>query len=100
MCWPKVFLGEVPEEVSEWRTAPSFVGSSDVFANPEPGQCANCENQRDLEVEGTVFLNSMLVRSPLESYGAHVVVPHLTHHLDWRVLWVSRRRPNVKVRRE
>ncbi|KAK7036243.1 tyrosinase [Favolaschia claudopus] len=82
----ELFLGSVPEDPRHWRTSPHFVGAHHVFANSVPERCANCRNNRDVEVEGFVHLNDGIIEhSGLDSLEPEVVVPYLTHNLHWRV---------------
>jgi tyrosinase len=81
-----IFLGQVPNDPSQWRTAPTFVGSHHAFVNSAASQCDNCREQADLVVEGFVHLNSAIAeRSGLSSFDPSVVVPYLTQNLHWRI---------------
>ena len=80
-----IFLGPVPEEASEWRGAETLVGSVEVFATIRVDRCANCRGHTDLIIEGTVYLNQALARSPLQNYDPQVVAPYLKENLHWRV---------------
>jgi tyrosinase len=81
-----IFLGEVPADPSEWRTAPTFVGSHHAFVNSAASQCNNCREQADIVVEGFVHLNSAIAaRSGLSSFDPSVVAPYLKENLHWRV---------------
>jgi tyrosinase len=81
-----IFLGEVPNDPSRWRTAPTFVGSHHAFVNSAASQCDNCREQADLVVEGFVHLNSAIAeRSGLSSFDPSVVIPYLQQNLHWRV---------------
>jgi len=81
-----VFLGGVPEQVSEWRNSEELVGSVEVFANSAAGACENCRNHPDLTYEGVVYLNHVLARSSLQSFEPQVISPYLKDNLHWRVL--------------
>jgi Tyosinase C-terminal domain len=81
-----IFLGDVPDDPSQWLEAPSFVGSHAAFVNSAAEQCANCQGQRDSVSEGFVHLNSVLARrSGLSSYEPRVVSPYLRENLHWRI---------------
>ena len=81
-----IFLGEVPDDPSQWRAAPSFVGAHVSFVNTDAEQCANCREQAELEVEGFVHLNGAIAkRSGLSSYEPSAVAPYLKANLHWRV---------------
>jgi len=81
-----IFLGQVPDDPSQWRTAPTFVGSHHAFVNSAASQCDNCREQADLVNEGFVHLNSAIAeRSGLSSLDPNVVVPYLKENLHWRV---------------
>jgi tyrosinase len=81
-----IFLGQVPNDPSQWRTAPTFVGAHHAFVNSAASQCDNCREQADLVAEGFVHLNSAIAeRSGLSSYDPSVVTPYLTENLHWRV---------------
>ena len=81
-----IFLGDVPEDPSQWRCAPSFVGAHVSFVNTDAEQCDNCREQAELEVEGFVHLNAAIAkRSGLSSYEPSGVAPYLKDNLHWRV---------------
>jgi tyrosinase len=81
-----IFLGQVPNDPSQWRTAPTFVGSHHAFVNSAASQCDNCREQADLVVEGFVHLNSAIAeRSGLSSFDPSVVGPYLKENLHWRI---------------
>jgi tyrosinase len=83
-----IFVGEVPENPSQWRTSPSFVGIHAAFVNSAASQCSNCRSQADIVIEGFVHLNSTLVRrsrSGLPSLEPNVVTPYLKNNLHWRI---------------
>ena len=81
-----LFLGEVPDDASQWRTCPSFVGSHVAFVNSAADQCGNCREQADVVSEGFVHLNSAIAdRSGLSSYEPNVVIPYLRDNLCWRI---------------
>ncbi|KAF8500857.1 photo-regulated tyrosinase [Russula emetica] len=81
-----IFLGQVPDDPSQWRTAPTFVGSHHAFVNSAASQCDNCREQADLVVEGFVHLNSAIAeRSGLSSFDPSVVIPYLKANLQWRI---------------
>jgi tyrosinase len=84
--WVLIFLGEVPEDPSKWRTSPNFVGGHYNFVNSAAGNCANCREQAGLVTEGFVHLNTAIAsRSGLSSYDPSVVSPYLKENLHWRV---------------
>jgi len=86
-----LFLGEVPDDASQWRTSPSFVGSHVAFVNSAADQCANCRDQADVVSEGFVHLNSTIAdRSGLSSYEPNVVIPYLRDNLHWRIQGTDR----------
>jgi len=81
-----IFLGQPPEDPSQWRTAPTYVGSHHAFVNSAASQCDNCREQADLVVEGFVHLNSAIAeRSGLSSFDPTVVAPYLKENLHWRI---------------
>jgi tyrosinase len=81
-----IFLGEVPDDPSQWRTCHSFVGAHCAFVNTDAEQCANCREQGELVAEGFVHLNTIIAkRSGLSSYEPSVVAPYLRDNLHWRV---------------
>ncbi|KAJ7264514.1 tyrosinase [Mycena haematopus] len=81
-----LFLGSIPDDPTQWRTSPDFVGAHHVFANSVPDRCANCRAHRDAVVEGFVHLNEgILEHSGLHSLEPDVVVPYLKRDLHWRV---------------
>ena len=81
-----IFLGQVPDNPQEWRISPNYVGGCHAFVNSAASSCTNCSNQQDLVVEGFVHLNHAIVQhSELGSLEPNVVIPYLTHNLQWRV---------------
>jgi tyrosinase len=67
--WVLIFLGQVPDDPSQWRSCPSFVGGHYVFVNSSADQCANCRGQADVVSEGFVHLNKAIAsRSGLTSF--------------------------------
>lgn len=81
-----IFLGQVPDDPSQWRSAPTFVGAHHAFVNSAASQCDNCRDQADLVIEGFVHLNSSIAeRSGLSSFDPSVVAPYLKENLHWRV---------------
>lgn len=93
-----VFLGPVPEQISEWRNSKELVGTVEVFANIRPEQCANCRSRPDLTVEGWIHLNQALIRSPLHSFEPSVISPYLKENLHWRVTKVCSRMFQMTIR--
>jgi tyrosinase len=84
--WVLVFLGQVPDDPSQWRSCSSFVGGHYVFVNSSADQCANCRGQADVVSEGFVHLNKAIAsRSGLPSFEPSVVSPYLKENLHWRV---------------
>jgi tyrosinase len=84
--WVLIFLGQVPDDPSQWRSCPSFVGGHYVFVNSSADQCANCRGQADVVSEGFVHLNKPIAsRSDLPSFEPSVVSPYLKENLHWRV---------------
>jgi len=81
-----IFLGQVPNDPSQWRTSPSFVGAHVAFVNTEAEHCDNCREQAELVVEGFVHLNAAISKlSGLSSFDPSVVAPYLRDNLHWRV---------------
>ncbi|KAJ7088146.1 hypothetical protein C8R44DRAFT_819547 [Mycena epipterygia] len=81
-----LFLEAVPEDPTQWRTSPNFVGAHDVFANSVPDRSANGRTHQDAETEGFVHLDEDIAEhSGLGSLEPDVVEPYLTHNLHWRV---------------
>jgi hypothetical protein len=81
-----IFLGDVPDDPSQWMRAPSYVGSHAAFVNSAAEQCDNCQSQIDTLSEGFVHLNSALARrSGLSSFEPDVVTPYVRENLHWRI---------------
>ncbi|KAH9980088.1 tyrosinase [Lactifluus volemus] len=86
-----IFLGDVPDDPSQWMEAPSYVGSHVAFFNSAAEQCGNCQSQIDIPSEGFVHLNSVLARrSGLSSFEPDVVTPYVRENLHWRIRAVDR----------
>jgi len=81
-----IFLGQVPDDPSQWRTAPTLVGSRHALVNSSASQCNNCRGQADVGVEGFIHLDPAIARlSNLSSFDPSVVTPYLKENLHWRV---------------
>ncbi|KAF8514606.1 hypothetical protein JB92DRAFT_124714 [Gautieria morchelliformis] len=82
-----IFLGNVPENSSEWHTSPTYVGSFHAFVNRTPEACANCQTQEDVYISGVVHLNEAITNTNDNQASLHpdYVVPRLTKGLSWRV---------------
>lgn len=81
-----IFIGEVPEDPTEWRTSPSYTGSHAAFVNSAAELCENCRDQQDIVIEGFVHLDrAITARSGLELLDPSVVEPYLKRNLHWRV---------------
>jgi len=80
-----IFLGEVPDDPSEWRGSPSYVGAHYAFVNSQAEACANCRSQKDVVIEGFVHLNTAIISKAGPDLRPEVVEPYLKHHLKWRV---------------
>ena len=76
-----LFVGPIPDDTSDLRDSPSFVGSHSVWTSPAmPGN--------DL-VESFVHLNDALTQRPeLDSTNPEIVEPSLTQNIGWRVVKV------------
>jgi tyrosinase len=84
-CAVLIFLGDVPEEPSKWRTCPNYVGAHYGFVNSKAEKCDNCRSQADLVVEGFVHLDSAIISKHGPDLSPEHVKPYLKHHLKWRV---------------
>jgi tyrosinase len=81
-----IFIGQVPDDPSQWRSSSSFVGAHVAFVNTEAEQCDNCRDQAELVIEGFVHLNTAIAKlSGLSSFDPSVVAPYLRDNLHWRV---------------
>lgn len=79
-----IFLGEVPEDHSQWHTSRSLVGLHYVYF--AASQCDNSRDQADVVIGSSVHLNGAIAkRSSLSSYDPSVVVPYLKDNLNWRI---------------
>jgi len=91
-----IFLGDVPEDVSQWRASPNFVGSHVAYVTLAVDNSANCSETAELITEGFVHLNTDIAeRSGLSSFEPNVVVPYLKENLHWRVQLDSRNAVDV-----
>lgn len=87
-----LFIGDVPENPSEWDASPSFAGAHYGFVNSAVENCDNCIGQQEAGavLEGFVHLNRTLMRVlPGGSFDEDVVEPVLKEKLNWRVRKVS-----------
>jgi len=85
--WVLVFVGEVPDDKSEWRTSPSLIG--DHYAMPDnhfkvsTGEKANPSPVRSafaFEPRFRDFPEELPTREPKD------VLPFIKKHIRWRVL--------------
>jgi len=82
-----IFLGEVPDDPSQWRTSHSFVGSHVAYVSGAGSYgYGNRSDTTDSLSEGFVHLNTAIARrSGLPSFEPREVLPYLKANLDWRV---------------
>jgi len=86
-----IFLGEVPDDPSQWRTSPSFVGAHAAYVYGGASQYGNRSDKADSYSEGFVHLNPAIAkRSGLPSFEPSDVLPYLKENLDWRVQAANR----------
>ncbi|KZV72071.1 Di-copper centre-containing protein [Peniophora sp. CONT] len=75
-----IFLGDVPSDAKEWRSAASFVGSVTAFATPL------LNHGRPALIEGFVHLNNFIAEhSGLHSFDPEEVKPYLKENLAFRI---------------
>jgi len=80
-----IFLGDVPDDPSEWRSSPSYVGAHYAFVNSNVEECENCRSQGDLVIEGFVHLNSAIIARSGPDLKPETVEPYLAQNLKWRI---------------
>lgn len=80
-----IFLGDVPDDSSEWRRSPSYVGAHYAFVNSNSEECENCRSQGDVVIEGFVHLNSAIIAKSGPDLKPETVEPYLRQNLKWRV---------------
>lgn len=84
-----IFLGEVPDQVSEWGSSGNFVGSHAVLANLMHANSSGDFSQVDLKVTGSVPLTAALQDiyedGGLDSLAVSDVEPFLRDNLSWRI---------------
>ncbi|KAH9913106.1 uncharacterized protein B0H18DRAFT_1126575 [Fomitopsis serialis] len=80
----QVFLGE------------TYVGSVSAFTSASAHRCENCRNNLDIELEGFVHLNEVLLQK-LHTLSPDVVKPYLTKELSLKVQGRKRDLPSLKV---
>lgn len=84
------FLGPVPEDPKDWRTAPSYIGAHFAFANSVASGCENCRNHSEMVSESYIGLNIALEARPdITSFDPEHVDPYLQANLRHRVQKVS-----------
>jgi tyrosinase len=84
-CSVLIFLGDVPNDPSQWRRSPNYVGAHYAFVNGNAGDCENCRSQGDIAIEGFVHLNHAIIVRAGPDLKPGVVEPYLKQHLKWRV---------------
>lgn len=73
------FVGDVPEDPTQWHTSSSYIGSSYTYVT------SGYKVSESLG-EDFVYLNSAIAkRSGLSSYEPNEVVPYLRDSLHWRI---------------
>jgi len=81
-----IFIGDVPEDYTQWRSCPSYAGAHHAFVNSAAERCENCRDLHDIVTEGFVHLDSTITRqSGLHSLATSVVEPYLKQNLHWRI---------------
>jgi tyrosinase len=80
-----VFLGDVPADVSQWRSCPNVVGTCATYVLTSFARSS--ERFVDKTVtEDLVHLNKAIAeRSGLSSFEPNAVIPYLKANLHWRV---------------
>ncbi|KAF9477267.1 tyrosinase [Pholiota conissans] len=78
------FLGDVAADPASWSASDACIGRQYVLVNSNPENCANCQTQSDVVLEGFVHLNDGLQRY-LRTVDPEKVAPYLRDHLQWRV---------------
>jgi tyrosinase len=79
-----LFLGDVPEDPSQWLVSPNLVGARHAFVHPT-------KNDHVAEEIGFIPINPWIAENTgLLSFAVELVKPLLTQKLQWRVLSVSR----------
>lgn len=81
-----IFIGDVPKQASEWRSAESYVGAHHVHTSRGRATRRSDAANTISETEGFVHLNDAIAeRSGLNSFDPEVVEPYLKKEIDWRV---------------
>jgi tyrosinase len=79
-----IFLGEVPEDPSQWGSCRSRIGFSYAYVSSIQGY--NYQVSTTATIGGAVPLNwAIAERSGLSSFEPSVVVPYLKDNLNWRI---------------
>jgi tyrosinase len=80
-----VFLGEVPEHVEQYLSAPGYVGTHSEFVNSAPEHCGSCSENADIITEGVVNLNNALERKGYEHKSEEEIKQYIKKNIRWRV---------------
>ena len=80
-----LFLGEPPEDESEYRTSPNIVGYHTVFVSTHVDQCSNCIAQRNNRDEGIVNLTPRLKNMDYLTKSDEQIDAYLGENLKWRI---------------
>jgi tyrosinase len=75
-----LFLGEVPENVEDWRMSPNLVGTHYVMTHSRPVP----DPHDGFEVEGIIPLN-LALEDHLPSLTSALVVPYVHKNIHWRI---------------
>lgn len=80
-----IFLGQVPEHVEQYLSAPGYVGTHSEFVNSAPEHCGSCSEHADIITEGVVNLNNALERKGYEHKSEEEIKHYIKENLRWRV---------------
>jgi tyrosinase len=80
-----IFLGQVSDEVSEWRSSPNLVGSYGEFVNSTPNQCPNCRANSNLITEGFFQLDDVLERLKYGRKNEKEIDDFIREEINWKV---------------
>jgi tyrosinase len=78
-----IFLGELPEDPSQWRTCRSVVGFHFTYVSDD--EFKNSRTRATMMGSDVPLNRAIAERSGLSSFEPSVVVPYLKDNLHWRI---------------
>ena len=79
------FLGQVPDDVAQWRSSPNLVGNHSEFVNSDAKSCANCQENINGITEGFIDLDTSLERKGYGHKSEKEIEKFIHDEIHWRI---------------